>query len=73
MYSINGEIEGDSTIPLPALDPRFFDRIALMRHGPDGFYESYKAVFARSTMVLFSRLTMTPLAALILKLMMLDV
>lgn len=56
------------------LDQRFFERVATTnkKHGSNGTatnicLESYKAVYARSTMVLFSRKTHTPLAALTLK------
>jgi hypothetical protein len=48
------------------LDTCFFERIATTKH-KDSLLESYKAVYARSTMVLFSRKTRTPLAALTLK------
>ena len=48
------------------LDQRFFERIATTPH-KDSVIESYKAVYARSTMVLYSRKTRTPLAALTLK------
>ena len=48
------------------LDQRFFERIQSTPH-KNSIFESYKAVFARSTMVLFSRQTRTPLAALTLR------
>jgi hypothetical protein len=48
------------------LDQHFFERIRTTHHG-SSIFESYKAVYARSTMVLFSRQTRTPLAALTLK------
>ena len=48
------------------LNGRFFDNIGATDHF--GFrYETYKVVYAPSTMVLFSRQTNTPLAALTLK------
>lgn len=48
------------------LDSRFFQRCATTDHKGQ-MLESYKAVYARSTMVLFSRKSKTPLAALTLK------
>eukprot|EP00581_Thalassiosira_minuscula_P001295 CAMPEP_0183742612 /NCGR_PEP_ID=MMETSP0737-20130205/64788_1 /TAXON_ID=385413 /ORGANISM="Thalassiosira miniscula, Strain CCMP1093" /LENGTH=577 /DNA_ID=CAMNT_0025978201 /DNA_START=112 /DNA_END=1845 /DNA_ORIENTATION=+ len=48
------------------LDQRYFNQVAKKRHN-NHVLESYKAVYARSTMVLFSRETHTPLAALTLK------
>lgn len=48
------------------LDYRFFERVATTNY-KECTLESYKAVYARSTMVLFSRKTGTPLAALTLK------
>lgn len=47
------------------LDRRFFERCKCTSH-KGLLFESYKAVYARSTMVLFSRKTRTPLAALTL-------
>lgn len=47
------------------LDPKFFERCSVTTHGTAQL-EAYKAVYPRSTMVLFSRKTHTPLAALTL-------
>ena len=47
------------------LDRRFFESCQCTSH-KGAHFESYKAVYARSTMVLFSRKTRTPLAALTL-------
>jgi hypothetical protein len=48
------------------LDDRFFELISVKNN--DVFkYEAYKCVYLRSTMVLFSRQTKTPLAALTLR------
>jgi hypothetical protein len=48
------------------LDNRFFELITVKQHGGVD-YEAYKSVYLRSTMVLFSRQTKTPLAALTFK------
>jgi hypothetical protein len=48
------------------LDNRFFQLITVKHHGGVE-YEAYKSVYVRSTMVLFSRKTKTPLAALTFK------
>jgi len=48
------------------LDRRFFERTDT-KHNKASLLESYKAVYTRSTMVLFSRKTRTPLAALTIK------
>jgi len=50
------------------LDNRFFQLVQAVpeTHG-NVVVESYKAVYARSTMILYSRKTHTPLAALTLK------
>lgn len=48
------------------LNQRFFERIQCTSHKNSDF-ECYKAVYARSTMVLFSRQTRTPLASLTLR------
>jgi len=48
------------------LDSRFFQRCATTDHKGQ-MLESYKAIYARSTMVLFSRKSKTPLAAMTLK------
>jgi len=46
-----------------ALDPNFFERCSTTTHKGSKL-EAYRAIYARSTMVLFSRKTHTPIAAL---------
>ena len=48
------------------LDQRFFERFQSTPH-KNSTLEAYKAVYARSTLVLFSRKTRTPMAALTLR------
>lgn len=53
--------------PPPLLDKTQFERVVTTDDYNGSILEPYKAVYARSTMVLFSQKTRSPLAALTLK------